>query len=67
MAIGQDHLAEVIPYALVGSVGAEDDGAMGEHNEDQDDVVEPTRPLLTTTQAREVTAGLREATTSGAP
>ncbi|MEU3880589.1 hypothetical protein [Streptomyces californicus] len=34
---------------------------MGEHNEDQDDVVEPARPLLTTAQAREVTAGLREA------
>ncbi|MBK3557263.1 hypothetical protein JHN55_12115 [Streptomyces sp. MBT56] len=34
---------------------------MGEHNEDQDDVVEPARPPLTAQQAREVTAGLREA------
>ncbi|MFB6819704.1 hypothetical protein ACFCV8_34770 [Streptomyces sp. NPDC056347] len=34
---------------------------MGEHNEDQDDVAELARPTLTTTQAREMTAGLREA------
>ncbi|MER5359017.1 hypothetical protein [Streptomyces sp. NPDC002785] len=34
---------------------------MGEHNEDQDDVAEPARPTLTTTQARDMTAGLRAA------
>ena len=34
---------------------------MGEHNEDQDDFVEPARPPLSAEQAREVTAGLREA------
>ncbi|MCX5346112.1 hypothetical protein [Streptomyces atratus] len=34
---------------------------MGEYDQDQDDVAGPTRPLLTIVQAREVTAGLREA------
>ncbi|WP_326680897.1 hypothetical protein [Streptomyces sp. NBC_01237] len=34
---------------------------MGEHNEDQDDVVEPARTPLSAEQAREVTAGLRDA------
>ncbi|MEU5971930.1 hypothetical protein [Streptomyces globisporus] len=34
---------------------------MGEHNEDQDHVAEPARPTLTTTQARDMTAGLRAA------
>ncbi|MEE1805396.1 hypothetical protein [Streptomyces sp. BE133] len=34
---------------------------MGERDQDQDDVAEPARPLLTTVQAREVTTGLREA------
>ncbi|MFJ1551169.1 hypothetical protein [Streptomyces sp. NPDC088246] len=34
---------------------------MGEHDQDQGDVAEPVRPPLTAAQAREVTAGLREA------
>ncbi|MFJ4577429.1 hypothetical protein ACIP4W_39985 [Streptomyces sp. NPDC088846] len=34
---------------------------MGEHDQDQDGVAEPVRPPLTAAQAREVTAGLREA------
>ncbi|MGW4983341.1 hypothetical protein [Streptomyces mirabilis] len=34
---------------------------MGKHDHDQDDVAEPARPPLTAAQAREVTAGLREA------
>ncbi|WP_406004708.1 hypothetical protein [Streptomyces sp. NBC_00987] len=34
---------------------------MGTGDQDQDDVVEPARPPLTAEQAREVTAGLREA------
>ncbi|MEN8655508.1 hypothetical protein ABCR94_34280 [Streptomyces sp. 21So2-11] len=34
---------------------------MGEDNEDQEHAVDPARPSLTTAQAREVTAGLREA------
>ncbi|MCX5166362.1 hypothetical protein OOK39_45945 [Streptomyces sp. NBC_00264] len=34
---------------------------MGTRDQDQDDVVEPARPPLTAEQAREVTAGLREA------
>ncbi|MGW7645465.1 hypothetical protein [Streptomyces bobili] len=33
---------------------------MGEYDQDQDYAVEPTRPPLTTVQAREVTAGLRK-------
>ncbi|MEU2873063.1 hypothetical protein ABZ769_28335 [Streptomyces olivoreticuli] len=34
---------------------------MGTHDQDQDDVAEPARLTLTAAQAREVTAGLREA------
>src|SRR4051794_38994081 len=34
---------------------------MGEHDQDQDDVAEPARPPLSVAQAREMTAGLREA------
>lgn len=34
---------------------------MGEHDQDQDDVAEPARPPLNASQAREMTAGLREA------
>ncbi|MBP5880743.1 hypothetical protein F3K37_42330 [Streptomyces sp. LBUM 1477] len=34
---------------------------MGEHDHDQDDVAEPARPPLSAAQAREMTAGLREA------
>ncbi|MFD9286103.1 hypothetical protein ACFWD7_54780 [Streptomyces mirabilis] len=34
---------------------------MGEHDQDQDDVAEPARPPLSAGQAREMTAGLREA------
>ncbi|MCX5207549.1 hypothetical protein OG897_39865 [Streptomyces sp. NBC_00237] len=34
---------------------------MGEHNEDLDDGAEPARPTLSTPQAREMTAGLRDA------
>ncbi|WP_229915661.1 hypothetical protein [Streptomyces filamentosus] len=34
---------------------------MGEHDEDQEHGAEPARPPLTTAQAREMTAGLREA------
>ncbi|MFD5268873.1 hypothetical protein [Streptomyces sp. NPDC058335] len=34
---------------------------MGEHDQDQDDVAEPARPTLGAAQAREMTAGLREA------
>lgn len=34
---------------------------MGEHDRDQDDLAEPARPSMTAAQAREITAGLREA------
>ncbi|MFC9853682.1 hypothetical protein [Streptomyces prasinus] len=34
---------------------------MGEHDQDQDDAAEPARPPLDAEQAREATAGLREA------
>jgi hypothetical protein len=34
---------------------------MGEHGQDQDDVVEPAQPPLSVAQAREVADGLREA------
>ncbi|MFE4422401.1 hypothetical protein [Streptomyces sp. NPDC056817] len=34
---------------------------MGEHDQDQGDVAEPARPLLSAARAREVTAGLGEA------
>ncbi|WP_329538321.1 hypothetical protein OG568_59300 (plasmid) [Streptomyces sp. NBC_01450] len=49
------------PYALDRPAGAQDDGGMGEHDHDQGDVAEPARPPLNAAQAREVTAGLREA------
>ncbi|MFI1734516.1 hypothetical protein ACH40E_35960 [Streptomyces acidicola] len=45
-------------HALVPSSGPEDDGVVGEHDEDQEHVA---RPPLTVTRAREMTAGLREA------
>ncbi|MFG2629930.1 hypothetical protein [Streptomyces sp. NPDC048473] len=51
----------VLPHALVVPAGAEDDGVVGEDTEDQEHGVEPARPPLTAEQAREVTAGLREA------
>ncbi|WP_413804289.1 hypothetical protein [Streptomyces sp. OE57] len=51
----------MLPYALVRPTGAEDDGIMGEHDQDQGGVAEPTRPPLSAAQAREMTAGLREA------
>ncbi|WPO76179.1 hypothetical protein [Streptomyces sp. KN37] len=51
----------MLPHALVVPAGAEDDGVVGEHNEDQEHGVEPARPPLATAQAREMTAGLREA------
>lgn len=51
----------MLPHALSGPGATEDDGVMGEHNEDEDDVAEPARPTLTTTQARDMTAGLRAA------
>jgi hypothetical protein len=41
--------------------GAQDDGIVGEHNEDQEHGAEPARPPLTASRAREMTAGLREA------
>lgn len=46
---------------LVPPVGPEDDGVVGEHNEDQEHVAEPARPPLTAARAREMTAGLHEA------
>ncbi|MFG3042825.1 hypothetical protein ACGFYZ_38590 [Streptomyces sp. NPDC048330] len=51
----------MLPHALVVPADAEDDGVMGEHDEDQEHGVEPTRPPLTEARARELTAGLREA------
>lgn len=51
----------MLPHALVVPVGAEDDGVVGEHDEDQEHGVEPARPPLTVARAREMTAGLREA------
>jgi hypothetical protein len=51
----------VFPQALVGPADAEDDGDMAEHHHDQDDVAEPVRPPLSAAQAREMTAGPREA------
>ncbi|MGW5401395.1 hypothetical protein [Streptomyces sp. NPDC003952] len=51
----------MLPHALVVPAGAEDDGVVGEHNEDQEHGVEPARPPLTAARAREMTAGLREA------
>ncbi|MFE3900162.1 hypothetical protein ACFXPY_07270 [Streptomyces sp. NPDC059153] len=51
----------MLPYALARPASLEDDGVMGEHDQDQDDVTEPAWPSLSAAQAREVTAGLREA------
>uniref|UniRef100_UPI002F90CBD0 hypothetical protein n=1 Tax=Streptomyces sp. NBC_01562 TaxID=2975879 RepID=UPI002F90CBD0 len=51
----------MLSHALVQPADAEDDGVMGEHDQDQDDVAEPARPPLSAAQAREMTAGLREA------
>ncbi|WP_240002934.1 hypothetical protein [Streptomyces sp. OspMP-M45] len=51
----------MLPHALVVPVGAEDDGVVGEDNEDQEHGAEPARPPLTVARAREMTAGLREA------
>ncbi|MFE2247949.1 hypothetical protein [Streptomyces lavendulae] len=51
----------VLPHALVVPAGAEDDGFVGEDNEDQEHGAEPARPPLTAARAREMTAGLREA------
>jgi len=42
-------------------VGAQDDGVVGEQNEDQEHVAEPARPPLTVAHVREMTAGLHEA------
>lgn len=61
MANGQDPVAQDTPYALVPPAGPEDDGAVGEHDEDQEHGVEPARPPLTAARAREMTAGLRDA------
>ncbi|MCP9213406.1 hypothetical protein [Streptomyces cucumeris] len=54
-------LATTPPYALVLLAGPEDEGVVGEHDEDQEHVAEPARPPLTAARAREMTAGLREA------
>ncbi|WP_435611373.1 hypothetical protein [Streptomyces sp. C10-9-1] len=51
----------MLPHALVPPAGPEDDGVVGEHDQDQEHGAEPARPPLTTAQAREMTAGLREA------
>ncbi|MDL5206391.1 hypothetical protein [Streptomyces sp. ALI-76-A] len=51
----------MLPYALVQLAGVQDDGVMGKHDQEQDDVAGPARPSLTTAQACQVTAGLREA------
>ncbi|MGW6744882.1 hypothetical protein ACWGDX_29800 [Streptomyces sp. NPDC055025] len=51
----------VLPLSLVVPAGAEDDGVVGEHTEDQEHGVEPARPPLSEARAREMTAGLREA------
>ncbi|MEU5836434.1 hypothetical protein ABZ820_22570 [Streptomyces diacarni] len=51
----------MLPHALVVPAGAEDDGVVGEDNEDQEHDVEPARPPLSEARARELTAGLREA------
>lgn len=54
-------LTAVLPHALARSAGPEDDGVVGEDNEDQEHAVEPARPPLSAARAREMTAGLREA------
>lgn len=51
----------VLPHALVVPAGSEDDGVVGEHDEDQEHGAGPARPPLTAAGAREMTAGLREA------
>lgn len=51
----------MLPHALVDPAGAEDDGVVCEQHEDQEHGAEPARPPLTAAQAREMTAGLREA------
>ncbi|WP_331757690.1 hypothetical protein OH736_45910 (plasmid) [Streptomyces sp. NBC_01650] len=51
----------MLPHALVVPASAEDDGAVGEHDEDQEHGAEPARPPLTVARAREMTAGLRKA------
>jgi hypothetical protein len=51
----------VLPHALVQPSGAQDDGVVGEQNEDREHVADPVRPLLSAARAREVTARLREA------
>ncbi|MER6801605.1 MULTISPECIES: hypothetical protein [Streptomyces] len=43
----------MLPYALDRPADAQDDGGMGEHDQDQGDVAEPARPPLSVTQARE--------------
>ncbi|GAA1311765.1 hypothetical protein GCM10009647_035800 [Streptomyces sanglieri] len=53
--------APVLPDALDQPADAQDDGDMGEHDHDQDDVAGPARPPLSADRAREMTAGLREA------
>ncbi|WP_225840482.1 hypothetical protein [Streptomyces sp. NK08204] len=50
-----------LPRALVAPADAQDDGIVGEQHEDQEHGAEPAGPPLTTAQAREMTAGLREA------
>ena len=54
-------LAPTPPYALVPLAGPEDDGVVGDYDEDQKHVADPARPPLTAARAREMTAGLREA------
>ncbi|MGW4983339.1 hypothetical protein [Streptomyces mirabilis] len=46
---------------LVPPADPEDDGVVGEHDEDQEHVAEPAPPPLAAARAREMTAGLREA------
>ncbi|MGW0778029.1 hypothetical protein ACWD01_31310 [Streptomyces sp. NPDC002835] len=40
----------MLPYALFRPTGAEDDGVMGEHDQDQGDVAGPARPPLSVAQ-----------------
>lgn len=51
----------MLPHALDPPAGPEDDGVVGEYDEDREHGVEPARPPLTAARAREMTAGLREA------
>ena len=51
----------MLPHALVVPAGPVDDGGVGEQHEDQEHGVEPARPPLSEADAREMTAGLREA------